>query len=570
MEELNQRFAIATINQELKLLADTFQYDAVGMNFLIELLNHSKLEIRAKAYHLLQNIDSEKVRQARSKGILLNPGDRVYIVYRTPTFFTDSSYILESEENRILELNINYDYKSNGYKITKEDNGLHDNGLHIVAKPHHYFSKYEAELIAESLHQEIMQEWSFMCFNIHFGDDDNFNAKQWCLENNLSGKWNNRDEIKDFLEKTDNLNLLSKLWKETEGNFATICEIHIGKKSYLTIDKNLPDITTPEQRIKQLDSYYKEDPDHYEDYGYKESDISLLIESLNNPEIKVRATAYKLLQNALKTKKVQLAIAQGLLLNPGDRVYSVWKAEIGFDDEAYYLIDSCGDLERELIIKEISVFDDNNYYELDDDYSEQDYPEEEYEVSEDDYQDPEIESYNSFVAEYIEQNESIKISDRVCEASLKDLAYLKGNRQTKIWDELANLDLEISDSYERGCLFVSRHICKNQAEGIAESLHQKMMKKYSIGSFRWDKINDLETWCIANNVPYQKKYYGDSNKDSSISGIDEKHLMNYLQQPKNIDLLSKLWKDAVGRFAFVCEQTVKNKTYLKIDVNYQC
>jgi hypothetical protein len=284
-------------------------------------------------------------------------------------------------------------------------------------------------------------------------------------------------------------------------------------------------------------------------FQYDAVGINFLIELLNHSKLEIRAKAYRLLQN-IDSEKVRQARAKGILLNPGDRVYSVWKAEIGFDDQAYYLDDSC-DVNRELVIRENSGFDYNNYYEFDEDYLRENYIEEEYEVSEDDYQDPEIESYDSFFAEYIEQDESISISDR----------------QTKIWDELANLDLEISDSYERGCLFVSRHICKNRAEAIAESLHQKMMKKYSIGSFSWDKINDLETWCIANNVPYQKKYYGDPNKDFSISWID---LINYLQQPENIDLLSKLWKDAVGSFAFVCEQTVKNKTYLKIDVNCQC
>lgn len=578
-ETPNQKITIATTNQDLKLLADTFKYDAVGINFLIELLNHSKLEIRAKAYHILQNIDSEKVLQARSKGILLNPGDRVYTVYQTETFFTDSSYILCTKENRILKLDTNYDYKKHGYKITKEDDGLY-----IVAKLPHYFSEHEAELIAESLHQKIMLEWCFSSFNGFSGDDNYCNVKQWCLENNIpyqefkkvqleksqrngldrlfpeenseealeSDRWNDCDELKDFLETTKNFNLLSKFWKETIGNFAGICEIYIGKKSYLTIDENLSDTTSPEHKINLLASTYQFYGLSISEYEAFESDIEFLIESLNNPEIKVRAMAYELLQGA-ESEKVRVKIASGLLLNPGDRVYSIWNSGIGFDDEAYYLVDAC-DLSEELIIEENKDFDFSNYYELDDDYCEQDYPEEKYELSEDDYQDPEIESYESFFAEYIEQDELIEIS---C-------------RQNKLWDKLADLELEIY-SYERGDpLFVSHHICKNQAEKIAESLHQKIMKEHGIGSFTWDKINDLETWCIDNNIPCQKKYFGDPNKDNSISYIDQEHLMNYLKKPENINLLSKLWKDAVGSFTFVCEQTVKNKTYLKIDVNCQC
>ncbi|MGL5942658.1 MAG: hypothetical protein ACRC2S_20235 [Waterburya sp.] len=570
MEELNQKFAIATTNQELKFLADTFQYDAVGIIFLIELLNHSNLEIRAKAYQLLQNIDSKKVRQASSKGILLNPGDRVYTIYKSSIYFNDSFYSLFNGENCVLELNTDYDYKRHGYKIIKDDGCLY-----IVAKSPHYFSRSEAEAMAESLHQKIMLKWSLGDFEFDWIDKaQNFNVKQWCLANKISyqevkriqrekfykngldklftpeelveglefDRWDNCNEIMNLLKQTNNLNLLSKLWKETIGNFAGICEIHIGKTSYLKIDENLPDIVTPEQKIELL---------AYADY-YEQSDIEFLIESLNNPEIKVRAMAYKLLQDA-ESKKVRVEIAQGLLQNPGDRVYSVWRSGIGFNDEAYYLVDAC-DLSKELIIEENKDFDYTNYDEFYDNYSDQYSIEENYQLSDYDYQDPEIESYESFFAEYIEQDESIKISDR----------------QNRLWDELADLDLEIY-SYERGDpLFVSRHICKNQAEKIAESLHQKIMKEHGIGSFSWDKINYLETWCIANNVPYQKKFYQDPDKDYLMSWFDTEHLMNYLKQPENIHLFSKLWKDAVGSFAFVCEQTVKNKTYLKIDVNCQC
>jgi hypothetical protein len=98
--KLNLRFAIENRSPEIKSLADIFQYDAVRINFLIELLNHAKLEIRALAYKLLQNnVDSDKVRKILATGLLLNPGDRIYTVYRTPTGFDDSSYYLCGGEN---------------------------------------------------------------------------------------------------------------------------------------------------------------------------------------------------------------------------------------------------------------------------------------------------------------------------------------------------------------------------------------------------------------------------------------------------------------------------------------
>ena len=58
-----------------KLLPEFLCCGELGINFLIECLEDDELEIRAKAYELLQDVESEKARKAIASGVLLNPGD---------------------------------------------------------------------------------------------------------------------------------------------------------------------------------------------------------------------------------------------------------------------------------------------------------------------------------------------------------------------------------------------------------------------------------------------------------------------------------------------------------------
>jgi hypothetical protein len=175
IKALNQKSAIANINPELKWLADTFQYDTVRITFLIELLSHSELEIRAKAYKLLQNnVDSDKVRKIILKGILLNPGDRIYSVYRLGIQFDDQEYYLYPP-NRC---GFYEDYQ----ELTIEE--------YEYAQPYNpnirlssHISQEEAEAIAESLYRKAVQNKE-LGFCWEKGNPD-FNAKEWCLAKNI-------------------------------------------------------------------------------------------------------------------------------------------------------------------------------------------------------------------------------------------------------------------------------------------------------------------------------------------------------------------------------------------------
>ncbi|MEN9564896.1 MAG: hypothetical protein RLZZ69_92, partial [Cyanobacteriota bacterium] len=76
------------------MLPQALDYGDLGIELLIDRLNDPELEIRAKAYELLQDVELEKAQKAIAPGLLLNPGDIIYSVYRSAMWFTDSSYLV--------------------------------------------------------------------------------------------------------------------------------------------------------------------------------------------------------------------------------------------------------------------------------------------------------------------------------------------------------------------------------------------------------------------------------------------------------------------------------------------
>jgi hypothetical protein len=94
MEELLQAISNSSIEQQVSLLPQALEYEESGIDFLIDRLKDPELEVRAKAYELLQDVESAKAQQAIAPGLLLNSGDRVYSVYQSGTWFNDSGYYL--------------------------------------------------------------------------------------------------------------------------------------------------------------------------------------------------------------------------------------------------------------------------------------------------------------------------------------------------------------------------------------------------------------------------------------------------------------------------------------------
>lgn len=200
MEELLNAIANSSVMQQMSLLPQALQYGELGIDFLIECLNDTELEIRATAYNLLQDVDLAKAKNAISPGLLLNPGDKIYSVYQAGIYYTD----------RILSVLWDYvDY------LQQLHHQLESNQKYLY--PEHsqrtycYTNKQQAEATTEALHLKIIQET-----DIYFEwgrKNPNFDPKQWCLGHNLPYKsewdsWGNYEvswAIKDTIWMDDEL-----------------------------------------------------------------------------------------------------------------------------------------------------------------------------------------------------------------------------------------------------------------------------------------------------------------------------------------------------------------------------
>jgi hypothetical protein len=178
--ELARRFALANAEQKVILLSDILQYGESGIDFAIATLEDPELTVRVQAYQILKDIQSEKARQAVSKGVLFNPGDRVYIVYKSEVWFDDEKYhIFDSldenhcefsgEDDNIHEYEPDEYYEEQSWVIYYDDEEFEDDSCDyyefedkaLKHKGLYYACKTEADEIAESIHQQIIKEKSF-------------------------------------------------------------------------------------------------------------------------------------------------------------------------------------------------------------------------------------------------------------------------------------------------------------------------------------------------------------------------------------------------------------------------
>ena len=98
---------------------------------------------------------------------------------------------------------------------------------------------------------------------------------------------------------------------------------------------------------------------------YEESGIELLISCLSDRGLAIREKAYQLLKD-IKQEQAQKATEAGLLLNLGDKIYSVYEALIWFTDESYLLFDGVDylqDIKSEVYGK--SQYEEEEYWNKD-------------------------------------------------------------------------------------------------------------------------------------------------------------------------------------------------------------
>ncbi|MBL1178402.1 hypothetical protein [Pantanalinema sp. GBBB05] len=294
--------------------------------------------------------------------------------------------------------------------------------------------------------------------------------------------------------------------------------------------------------------------------NYSEVGIDLLISILNDdPVLTIRATAYQLLQS-VDSEKTNEAIANGILLNPGDRFYCVCKSAITYGDDWYSLNDSVfnsdywtsEDFTQSYFIpcsqeEEINVIVQKNEIQnsqqqdlLTSNLScytiEQDF--------EEDYSKPTFDADGCIYINLDSQESEFNSNDYHDDHDYSDYG---GDD----WIE------ELIDRSYRPEL-VSRHIFQETAELLAEALHQELtMRKETPAIYDFEGYpNNFQDWCLENKISVTM-----SNMNR-VYDLDE--VTDFLKRSKNYQLLGKLWRDLLGNLAFVHEEIVQQPTYLLI------
>ncbi len=149
--KLAKGIANSSIEQQVSLLPQALEYGDSGINFLIDRLSDSELEIRAKAYNLLQDVESEKAQRAIALGLMLNPGDKVYSVYQSGTSFNDDGYSINDHVAYLEELDVLV-YGEEYFHFHEEEEFCKSKRLFC------YLNQQEAEEKAEALHRELIQK----------------------------------------------------------------------------------------------------------------------------------------------------------------------------------------------------------------------------------------------------------------------------------------------------------------------------------------------------------------------------------------------------------------------------
>jgi hypothetical protein len=373
--------ANSSIEQQVSLLPQALDYGDLGIDFLIDRLNDPELEVRAKAYELLQNVESEKAQKAIAPGLLFNPGDRVYSVYQFSTWFNDDGYSLHdcvhysvfyAEELTVFVYGEEYFEYLDYYE---EEEFRKSKRLFC------YLNQEEAEEKAEALHRELIQNEGIGGLGFEWEPKDS-SFEQWCVKHNIDygqNNWKSESDVLDYLYLPENIELLSKFWKDGIGRFAFVQEEFVQQKVHLRIEEKLTQ-RTPEENISvefiarskahQQESFnflletwssdrrrrgkanrqaWRSSNLHKacllpEFLMYGESGIDFLVKCLGDRELQTRAKAYELLQD-VESEKAQNSIIKGLLLNPGDVIYSVYRSAMGFTDSSYLIVDDIDDSE---------------------------------------------------------------------------------------------------------------------------------------------------------------------------------------------------------------------------------
>ncbi|MGD1919732.1 MAG: hypothetical protein ACFCAD_13065 [Pleurocapsa sp.] len=185
MKDLLNAIANSSVMQQISLLPQALEYGELGIDFLIECLDDDELEIRAAAYNLLQDVDLEKAKNAIAPGLLFNPGDKIYYLYESTMWFTDSHYVFYqfTNEDLVSHLSTYGDYQNRGYKIVR-----FDKEAYIISYAPHYIDYQQAKASATSLQNKRILEHSIASF---YMDEDYDTVRCWCDKHKIHKKVRN-------------------------------------------------------------------------------------------------------------------------------------------------------------------------------------------------------------------------------------------------------------------------------------------------------------------------------------------------------------------------------------------
>ena len=547
LREIASLIASSSVKQKISLLPQALMYGESGVDFSIESLSDRSLEVRAKAYELLHGIESQKARNAIAPGLLLNSGDKIYSVYQSEISFSDDGYYLNDSVKYLDKIDILV-YGKEYFYDRQEEEFCKSKRLFC------YLNKQEAEQKAEALHRKLIQNEDIGGLGFDWGwREQDPTIEQWCKDN-LGDKqqdfryWQNRSNLLDYLYLPENIELLSKFWKDGVGHFAFAEEEYIQQKVYLRIGEKLTERTPEENTETELIARPKGhkqksfeflvkawESDRSQLYllpeflKYEDLGIDFLTECLDASELEIRATAYKLLRN-VESEPAKKKLALGLLMNPGDRIYSVYYAGMFFTDTVYLLfdyVDDIADLRQEV-------------------YGQESCNEE----------DIMCKCKRMFCYVYREQ------AEHTAEALHRDFIQKVGvgiggfewqkenpNFNVKQW--CVDNSLLYKSEWDN---LESYRIQWKVEQLIAESTDNTLQEKFNRSKYIYNPEH-IDTWCKDNQVDY----------DRNLNNWDNyRKLLNYLRLPENIELLSKFWKYGVGSFTFVKEEFVRQKVYIKI------
>lgn len=296
MEKLLKAIASSRLSDRVSLLPQALMYGESGVDFLIECLDDAELEIRAKAYELLQNIESQKAQQAIAPGLFLNPGDRIYSVYQSETWFTDDGYCLYDDVKYLDEIYILV-YGDEYFYYHEEDEFRKSKRLFC------YLNREEAKQKAEELHRKLIQNEGIGGLGFEWGwREQDPTIEQWCRDNLVGEQqdfnyWQNRSNLLNYLCQPKNIELLSKFWKDGVGHFAFVKEEYIQQKVYLRIEEKLTQRTSEENIKTQLIARTKELVARPKNYDKLAVNFLLKILESDRTKAKYKLKARKLLQH---------------------------------------------------------------------------------------------------------------------------------------------------------------------------------------------------------------------------------------------------------------------------------